>query len=277
MRVDRTIDWLQYSTTFYPSWVPKVEAEHEYSPLPGYKAHSQHESGVTIHAGHPTGRMLVTVPGKACKALDVSPEWVKLHYPGDARASRVDFAATVQCREDLLLWLVWAIQKNQMTSKRFEGDTPKVIGRADGGIETVYIGDQRKRAKKGIFRAYDKALEAGIQTDERILRFELEIKREQAQTALKRWTKGTSIGAIIRDVVDLPGVEWWSQVMGQKRDAMPRYDTEEKEPQTVAWLVEQVAPALAKVIVSDTDNGTQNAQAFYKSLDTAIGKLLGLH
>lgn len=243
--------------------------------MPGYTTSARTESGVSIHAGHPTGRMLVVVSGGACAEYQISRDWAVKHFPYDGRVSRLDLAVTVQSGVDYIALFVERVRAGDVVSKRFASESPKAIVDARGRVETQYLSDMKTRAKKGLFRAYDKAAERGLVMDGYLSRFELETKRENAHTAFKRWINGAMEGRLIRDVVDIPGCGWWVDVMGADNEPLKRWAEEPKESQTAVWLVEQVAPALARVIADDARNGTANAVAFGRAVGRALRGMQG--
>ena len=169
-----------------------------------------------------------------------------------------------------MFWFYEAMRKNVIVSKRFEGDAPKAITDRFGNPETIYIGDLKKRGKKGVFRAYNKGLELGI--DKLLTRFELEVRRKSAQVAMRRVVKGVGIRQLMTDVVDLPGIDWWVDIMERPAKELPNYAADDK-PDPIArrwyWLIRQVAPALGRLIAINDQQETSHYRQFLNTVEAS--------
>lgn len=123
-------------------------------------------------------------------------------------------------------------------------------------IETIYIGNQQERAKKGIFRAYDKGLEIGGLAANLISRIELEIKRERAQVTAKKLAETYDIAGnfrarfdvldpVFERIMDAPAIEL------KRGKGVKNKEENEDLDNKWRWLLNQVAPALAKALQAD--------------------------
>lgn len=128
--------------------------------------------------------------------------------------------------------------------------TCKII--SEKSPETVCIGSLKTR--RNLLRIYDKGIEQKLDGFD-WKRFELERRRERAtQTAIELRQGGytyETVSGIIRGHSDFPESEQWERVMtGDRIKTRPIPD---KESQTVAWLLNSVAPAMARQMTVDED------------------------
>ena len=133
-------------------------------------------------------------------------------------------------------------------------------------IETLYIGDYMKRAKKGIFRAYYKGIDLGL-ADEIVTRIELEIKREKAQTVAKRLHEKMDIAGNFRTYFDVKHADFErimeaSAVEAVRGKGKLKKQEQEEIDSRWKWLMEQVAPALKEAIEKDEKYGLGNGRMF---------------
>ena len=274
MRIDKRVDYLQYTSDVVPRFLGS-EFLRRRSPLPFYKACQEYPCGTLMYYGNVNSeKYLIQMPGRACEEYTVKGELLPLKTCFDygGRVSRLDLAVTAEGNENLEKFRI-AVGNDMVLSDRFENDAPKLICSKDGSVETVYVGSLKNRGKKGIFRAYDKGLESGLAAN--FSRFELEIRRKPATTAARRLNIGHDIGDIIRNVIDIPGDEWWVDMMGAKSEKLPSFKGE-PETDPIArrwhWLCEQVAPALAKLILLDNLQCTSNYDRFHDRVTIEIEK-----
>lgn len=274
MKTEKSVDYLQYTSDVIPRFLGKDYLQRR-PPIPFYKACNEYPCGTLVYFGNVNSeKYLIQMPGKACVEYTVDGKLLPLTtcFGYGGKVSRLDLAVTVD-----ELWPLRAFKRvvgtEKLVSKRFESDAPKLICSANGDVETVYVGSLKKRGKKGIFRAYNKGLESGLGGT--YIRFELEIRQKLATTAAKRLNDGKDIGDIIRNVVDVPGAGWWVDMMGKKSEKLPFfYDDDGSDPVTRRWhwLCTQVAPALAKLLVIEEKQGTENYARFQDRVVAEIGK-----
>lgn len=271
MKVQATIDYLQFTSLEAPEFLDGAGLL-GYSPLPFYRHCRTYECGTRIYTGNvQSEKMLVQMAGKACDNHNMTdyPQRLKYALMRGSKFSRIDLAITVEGLESLYKFRE-AVQANTIQAKRFEKDEPKIVTGADGMPQTVYLGDLKKRSRKGCFRAYDKGKELGIEA--MISRFELEIRQKRANTAVRRVIGGHGIGNIIRNVVDIPQARWWIDMMGAKSEKLPRFAPDEQAEPIVTrwkWLHTQVAPALGKLLAVDP-HATANLDKFNKLIEAEL-------
>lgn len=265
MKKEETIDYLQFT---FPE-IPDFLGAYPYpggSPLAFYKMCYEFGCGTRVYTGNnKSDKFLVQMPGKACERHQMTqyPGRLQLVLDRKCHFSRVDLAVTVDSLEPLRKFRE-ALTDGEVKSERYENSEPKMITDGLGIVETIYVGSLRERSRKGVFRAYDKGKDLGIEA--MLTRFELEVRRKAADTAIKRFLLDISIGRLIREVVDLPFAKWWKKIMGEGMEPLPRYTLTNAPDDPVErrwhWLNEQVAPALAKLMLLDTKLGTENHARF---------------
>ena len=266
MQKTEIIDYLQWSALKVPSFLSTSWLE-EGCSFAFYRLVRKYMCGTRVLSGNAnTEKYLMQMGGETCAQYNMS------HTTGNASFalaqggvfSRVDFAVTVNQAAPLIQFRE-ALADGEVVSKRFEEDEPKVIGDVQGNAQTIYLGDLKKRGKKGVFRAYDKGLEMGLDTP--MTRFELEVRGKTAHTAMKRFLVGVPISVLIRAVVDIPDAPWWNEIMLAQSEPLPRFKQPEKMDITARrwhWLVTQVAPALGKLLAIEDIEGTQNYDRFMR-------------
>lgn len=269
MKTDHVIDYLQYTAMGIPAWLGEIPYVSK-SPLAFYKACYEFPCGTRVFQGNANSQLsLVQLPGKACEyhKMTCHPQRFSDVFDEGSKFSRVDFAVTVEGLEPLF-WFHEAMKRDKILSKRFDGDASKAISDRFGNPETIYIGDLKKRGRKGVFRAYNKGLELGI--DKLLTRFELEVRRKSAQVAMRRILLGVSIQKIITDVIDLPGADWWKDIMGTKDATLPTYHPDDKLNPIARrwhWLIKQVAPALGRLIAINDQQETSQYSVFLRTVE----------
>lgn len=255
MKVDKKIDWLQWST---PKHQFLVSGDYELirSPNKFYQYCAKYHGGILVMTGNPnTDKELVIMSGFACDTYrNQLKNIAKKELDNGAKFSRIDLCVT--CDDGSLLdKFSEAMTDRKVVSRRYDLPKSKKIVGLDNEVETLYVGDLDQRKKKGIFRAYNKGLQMNLGID--LSRFELECKQSVAHSNAKRWLKGVEIGNMIRKGVDLPNENWWVDVMGSNdplpqdiSDAIKPIEKNEDEARW-NWLINQVAPALGRAIWQD--------------------------
>ena len=124
---------------------------------------------------------------------------------------------------------------------------------ADG--HTMYVGG---RTSERFIRIYNKAAErraSGVQSAEEWIRIELELKGLRANMCAKSIASpdnsvGDVIAAHIKDFIDFD-LPWWGEATSGKSIEMQQ--SARKLSDTETWLLEQVAPALARQMIKDAN------------------------
>lgn len=262
--VNFDIDYLQYSIKDNPMMFTDTPTYRK-SPMSFYQTVAEHIGGIKVYTGNPNSeKQLVVMSGKTCEFhRERIPEIIESVIDNGGSFSRIDFSATTDNGETLAKF-VDAIANNRWESRRFKSDKPKMITDEKTNVETCYVGDLKKRGKKGIFRAYNKSVELGLDID--LIRFELECKRKVADHNARRYSQGASIGSLIRNGVDLPNDKWWIDLMGskhsQKQLNIPDDSNETDFQKRWVWLMNQVAPALGQAIFEDEQMNQNNWHSF---------------
>lgn len=186
-----------------------------------------------------------------------------------ARFSRIDLAVTewntfegLVTLEDIKCWY----KKGLVQSSLCNGGVKEIISLLQQGEdtqETLYIGDMQKRAKRGIFRAYDKGIELNI-GQYMATRLELELKRDKANYAAHRIAETNDIAGNFRAYFDVKHRDFDrlmdAEAVSTKRGkAKMRVEENEEAMRRWEWLINQVAPALKKAIKHDRELGKNDA------------------
>ena len=124
---------------------------------------------------------------------------------------------------------------------------------------TVYLGSPTSDA---MVRFYDKARERGVTGQ--WVRFEVQLRRERAHEVLLAWFSGKSIVGMLRGVVDFRVPEgknqarwavcdWWVRWLGAGDDVVrfTRTTSEKLIEEVRSWVLAQVAPSLALLLMAD--------------------------
>jgi replication initiation factor len=105
---------------------------------------------------------------------------------------------------------------------------------------TQYVG---KKTSEIFLKLYDKAEEMGVVADH--CRVELTVRQARADKAAWQIIHGTDFRSMVVAFADFPAWREWKEVM----DAIPvKLPSQRHETNTERWLLEQCAPALARVI-----------------------------
>lgn len=273
--ITHEIDYLQFTANmnereFGPDEFKTVSGM-PYYPR-GYLAHN----GTRFNFGNNKGmNCFVVLAGEQCQYLrdcgqsDVGLlEWA---FANGAKVSRLDLAVTEYIEDDLFTvedvkqWakngLITSYLMENGGAKGIETITPK-----EDILETLYIGEPKKRGKKGIFRAYDKGIDLGI-GGEIISRIELELKREKAQRAALRIAQNGDIAGNFRAYFDVNHPTFERIMQTPKLEPMrgkgkPKDMRENENDKRWAWLLDQVAPAMKEAIRIDIENNKGNGRMF---------------
>lgn len=257
-----SIDYLQFSTydklflneygELREDW--KIEVTND-KPVRHYRHGTRFMNGVAVYWGNVnSNKYLYIYSGRACESMGITPQYVARLIERGATFSRIDFAVTTNVN-----FLVKLVKDSDKIESNLYKETHAIIDK-DVNPETVYIGDMKKRGKKGIVRAYDKALELGL-TDTELYRFELESRGKRAKIDAQRYARSNSIESIIKSRIDID-TDWFTWLMSNEQNkANSRVYEDNSIPEIerkMAWLERQVIPSLQWVKKYDRDNGTQN-------------------
>lgn len=263
MNKEFKIDYIQFSAERLPLWlVNENEDFRKKSNMAFYTHRTRFLNGAVMYEGNPnTDKKLFVLSGSVCDHFKVSPAWLKSIIDDDGTVSRIDFAMTT----DLNILDLLQRDHKSIQSKMFTD--VKIISDAEYTPQTIYCGDMKKRAKKGIVRAYDKGLQLGV--DLAMYRIELELRQKHANIASKRYAHGESIPSIMNTKFKIDR-EWYMDIFGNDESTMRFADRGEDEipeiDRKMLWLESQVIPSIQYVIDYDKEHGTDNFARLYRKL-----------
>ena len=272
MIVEFKVDYMQYTTKLPPA--NKEYGKHvlKKSFMSNYKVMRVLPSGMTSHHGHnKSDKWLNVATGGVCDKIPNQLTFIQNILNSGAEFSRIDFCCTVQDGLSVDGFREWC-QQGKVSGVLADSGIKSIVNDSSKASETTYVGDLKKRAKKGIFRAYDKAIELNLD-DFKLTRFELEERKKRAQITAKRYADGMMIGDIIQQRVNVD-VDEWRDIMGAKSEVLKRYAPEEKEEEidnTWHWLIQTCAKTLGEKIAEDMYNGLGdgNLDLFNKMVEIA--------
>nr|CRY95560.1 hypothetical protein [uncultured prokaryote] len=261
--VTATIDWLAYTlhwnqsalqnfrkgydlatlasivTGCYFGWVPQ-------KPRNGYPyvISSAGLTGLFVMASEPDSPMGVHVSWAGSALRTIEPRGV-LHdaLAAGATVRRIDLAVDIPEGMPGEGFYDRLVAGSAVTSSR----TYQLINSNSGW--TVYVGS---RTSEKFLRIYDKQAESGL--DEPLTRVELECKGDYAEGIAQYVDQEgyDNFPAIIKGFCDFPDHYSWAKHMASPTlsAGIPK---KEKTSDTKRWLMESVAPSLAKIVAQDHD------------------------
>lgn len=258
MTTNSSIDWM--SITFPSSTKPELmlptDFEYRYeeikSPIPVYRtAFLVHPIGAKVLLGQERFGRHVIYSGKSMQKLrdfEVDlPELWRHFQQSQGKLSRIDLAVDV--------WGEKEFTPAKVQERFFAGDCVTGFKRnksisEDEKVETFYFGSLKSRVAK--CRVYDKAIEQGL-PDLIWTRLEYEKRKNAQNWGNALFSDGKSIKGLIRQVVDFPSWSTWLDIFNSEIESIPRQITDmpSDTEQSWSWLLNSVAPAMAKVIVHD--------------------------
>lgn len=197
----------------------------------------------------------------------------------DCKFSRIDICVTSRkidgTMHGMLPHAIHYFAMNGLCNTKLKVDNP--VANNELLVETAYIGSRKSRNR--IFRAYDKGLELGLEAN-KIIRYELETRKNATHIAREIEINKTDIVSIIRRYVDFPTIEVWMQIMSSEVAENWRIDeyesVAEKNKKRWQWLFDSVAPAMAKALFDDSvpveDN--KNADIFAAKVAAIYNQLV---
>jgi len=273
--IERYMDYLQFSALFVEQIM--IEKKWEVVPAPRfYKRGYKDAWGFRYYFGNPnTGKCLVVGAGQALALLRDSgktdAEILQYAIEQEAVFSRIDLSVTEWISENFVTvddvenWYQKGLVESSLLrhgGKMFNGYDEE-LGRQS---ETFYIGNLKKRAEYGLFRAYDKGIEFGIEKY-LVTRLEYEDRGEKAHNTALRLAQTNDIAGNFRARFDVKHKEF-NRLMDAEAVVVKRglgkekREDEEKMDARWQWLMTQVAPALNEARKWDLEN-KQESKRFY--------------
>lgn len=271
--IERNVDYLQMNvhlteTSLYRAGILPVP------PVRFYKRGFSDEIGVRYYYGNPksnkalivlSGQALETARGRVLSDSDILERYLSM----GATCTRIDLAVTDYIEndfctvDDVKSWVrlgrvtsTWVGQGAVSLSKMTEDFSDR--------LETFYVGNMAQRGKKGIFRAYDKGIQSGL--DESIItRLEAEIRSDKANSVAKRLAKDGDIAGNFRASFDARS-EQFERLMDApaivpvRGLGQAKIDESERMMKRWDWLINQVAPALDEAVKWEKKNNPQTPQ-----------------
>lgn len=274
--IERFVDYLQFSATFSEHRIR--EKGYEEVPAPRfYKRGYKDEWGFRFYFGNPnTNKALVVGAGSAMALLrdtgKTDAEIISWALGVNAVFSRVDLAVT-EWIEDTLVTVdeVEAWYQGGLITSSLVALGGKMINGYDEMLErqseTFYVGNIKQRAKKGIFRAYDKGIEFDIEKY-LVTRLELEDRGEKAHNTALRLAETNDIAGNFRARFDVKSDEF-NRLMDADAVSIKRgigkekREDEEKMDSRWEWLMKQVAPALSEAREWDLKHKPQSTRFYW--------------
>lgn len=274
--IERYIDYLQFSALFVEQIL--IEKKWETVPPPRfYKRGYKDAWGFRYYFGNPnTRKCLVVGAGSALALLRDSGKSDQqiLNYAieNEAVFSRIDLSVT-EWIEDTLVSVddveSW-YQEGLITSallrhggKMING-YDEMLGRQS---ETFYVGNLKKRADFGLFRAYDKGIEFDLEKY-MVTRLEYEDRGEKAHNTAMRIAESGDIAGNFRARFDVRHEDFNrlmdSEAVTLKRGAgKEKREDEEKMNGRWQWLMTQVAPALKEAQEYDKKHHPESKRFYW--------------
>lgn len=212
----------------------------ECRPFKSYAVGSLYEDGriLLTHPDRPEMGQHLVWQGQACDNCPIDHIWLLNHLiTAKFSFTQLDMAIDVinfnlrpqQSTEEL------AHDRCKTRAKK----SPRRDDPRDKGY-TQYVG---KKTSEIFLKLYDKAEEMGIVADH--TRVELTVRQARADKAARQIVHGTDFRSMVVAFADFPAWREWKAIM----DVIPvKLPAERHETNTERWLLEQCAPALARVI-----------------------------
>lgn len=284
MAVERFIDYMQFSVNLDSTRFFDAPTYSPINPIANYKRGYRDKWGIRYYDGNVRGGVLVIASGETMenlRSLRNDFEILTWALEAGAKFSRLDLAVTNWQTMDGMIFVQdveeWARQ-DLIESSLLAGGVHEVVrplGKTELQRETLYIGDPKKRAKKGIFRAYDKGIELNIGAYLGT-RLELELKREKAHRAACRIAQSNDIAGNFRAYFNVRHKDFdrlmdADAVSTKRGKAQEKMSEKEENDRRWTWLINQVAPALKEAIAND--RSLRNDDARLKMFLTRAGIL----
>jgi hypothetical protein len=246
--VHQHLDFIELTYPLFGRQLPEMYPSHwtekavETKPVNGYKVAARYADGRVemSHPDQPNMGIHVIMPAQTLKALGEDDLWLlEFFLSNGARVTRIDTALDVF---DMPLDFneLWELAKAKEYECRLRLPPLRTSDAMHG--DTIYFG----RMKSSVFtRIYNKAAEQNY--DGSWVRVETVFRHSRANNAAKLMVKRElDTGALIRGHLNLPRLQWWTDVMTMKAEKT-KFDRSTGDNRAT-WLMKSVAPTLAKEI-----------------------------
>lgn len=263
MPEEKHLDYIQASCLISESDMRENNAKK--SPaIAYYKRGYTDENSIRYYFGNPKSKKaLLVLSGKSLDVLRSNghsdQQILQGLFAKEAKISRLDSAITVYNSDNIFsLGDIQDAYRDGLIESPLCERGGKLIStmELDGQMypETFYIGDLEKRAKKGLFRAYDKGAQLEI-TREILMRIELEERGENAHNSARRIAEGASVSSVFKSRFNIK-TDKFQAIYNAESVSIERGKAKEKEimpeERRWKWLIEQVAPTLRKALREET-------------------------
>jgi len=243
------IDWIAYSQAIYLEWgFPDYIDNHwkEIRPLQFYDHGEENKQGVKRYWSkeHPEQGRRIVLAGQSSAILQENQfaflQWINTT---DRKATRIDYALDIThsritpqtVRRHLL-------NGEAVTHAKSLLRTGELINEGD----TQYVG---RKSSETYTRIYDKGAEQ--KTDFQWLRVETIYQGDRARPSLETYCQCKSTRPLIARHIDFPEWKDWLQIMSRN---VVQFSVPPHQTATRAWLLGQVAQAMAKELHRDEDH-----------------------
>ena len=243
------IDWIAYSQKMYLDWeFPQYIDNHwkEIRPLQFYDHGEENKQGVKRYWSkeHPEQGRRVVLAGQSSAILQENQfaflQWINTT---ERKATRIDYALDVThsrltpevVRKHLLAGEAVTHAKSLLR-----------VGELFDEGDTQYIG---RKSSETYTRIYDKAAEQ--KTEFSWLRVETIYQGDRAKPSLDTYCACKSTRPLIARHINFPEWKDWLQIMSRN---VVQFSVPPHETSTRAWLLGQVAQAMAKELHRDEDH-----------------------
>lgn len=266
--IERHIDYLQFSAIISE----QICIQNKFIEIPAprfYRRGYLDEHGYRLYFGNPNSTKALIVASGQCLENMRSQGWedwqiAELALKNDGTVTRLDLAVT-EWNTFTGMFTVGDVEKWYklgLIESGLSEDGAKAISTIETGensVETLYIGDMRKRGKKGIFRAYDKGIELNLGAY-MATRIELEERGENSHNSTKRLAGGFTFSQVFRSRFDVKHQDFESLMEAPAMEitrgkGKVKTEANEKMQARWEWLIKQVAPSLKEAYEYDKAHG----------------------
>jgi len=275
--IERHMDYFAASLNF-PEIACRESGYKLVNPIAFYKRGWVDENGVRYYYGNPNSKKALAVLSGQCletlRALEnTDAQIIDAFLSRGARCSRLDLAVTEWVENDLVTledverWY----KQDKIKSTWLAGGCKMIVDvpKEDLNVaQTIYIGSQADRGKKGIFRAYDKGVEMDL-GKYMVTRLEVEDRGDKANVSANRLAKTNDVAGVFRTRFDVDEPEFERLMQSPvaeltRRSALPKRDEIDAQVGRWKWLIEKIAPSVKQAIADDKrlDLGDTNMSKF---------------
>lgn len=231
--------------------------------LPTFKTPEKAHNGYTVGFKYKTGVIEMYNPSRPSMGIHViysgkvlhhiqetynvsRNEVLQFHTTLNGRVARIDYAVDIRNAGIDLNQLWYELENKNAITK--SGHTRTQSGGNKG--TTLYVGSRKTRKK--MLRVYDKAKEQKDFASDYV-RVELETRQDVARNSTRYYQdngySAMSILQMVRGFCDFPSYAAWNRCFMDEPSSIPVGD--KSIGNTEKWLLEQVSPALARVLIDN--------------------------